>query len=404
MKFINTRYLALIILFAAVLIAGLIIYTSPETKKQEPEKSVPVVSTLPLIKSDYPIFVEAFGRVVPAREVSLNPEVSGRIVELGPDIEPGGLLKKGDLIIQIEKADYELSVERAAAALRESEAELELEKGRQKVAEREWEIFGKDIDPSLASGELALRKPQLIQAEADVKSARAALEEAKLGLERTTIRAPFDSVVLEENVEIGQRVGTETIIARLAGTENFWVNASVPFQSYQLIDATGEENGSPVKIILETGLDENIVRCGRVIRKLGDLDPAGRMGRVLVSIHDPLSLDNGTNEAAIPLESYVKVEISAGDLENVYRVPRQGIRENSSVWVAGPDDRLSIKDVKIVWRYKDEVYVRDGFAEGDRLITSHLASVIPGMEVLIEDEEPSSADKIALIRTDMECE
>lgn len=404
MKIFNTRYLALIIILAAVLAAGLIIYTSPETKKQDPEKSVPVVSTLPLIKSDYPIFVEAFGRVVPAREVSLNPEVPGRIVELGPDIEPGGLLKKDDLITQIERADYELAVERAAAALRESEAELELEKGRQKVAEREWEIFGKDIDPSLASGELALRKPQLIQAEADVKSTRAALEEAKLGLERTTIRAPFDSIVLEEDVEIGQRVGTETTIARLAGTENFWVNASVPFQSYQLIGATDQENGSPVKIILETGLDENIVRCGRVIRKLGDLDPAGRMGRVLVSVDDPLSLDEDSGDAAIPLESYVKVEISAGELDSVYKVPRQGIRENSSVWVAGPDDRLSIKDVKILWRYKDEVYIRDGFSEGDRLITSHLASVIPGMEVLVEDEDQGEAERLALIQIDTECE
>jgi len=381
----KTKYISIIILLAAVLVAGLIIITSPQTKKQKPEKSVPAVSTVPLEKGNYAINVEAFGRVVPAREVAITPEVTGKIVELGPQIEPGGILKKGDLVVQIEKADYEFQVERAEASLREAQAELELERGRQKVAKREWEIFGKEVDPSLASGELALRKPQLAQAQADVKSANAAVQEAKLNLERTAIRAPFDSIVLEEDAEIGQRVGPEMTIARIVGTDSFWINASVPFESYQLITPVNGDKGAPVTVYLDTGLDGDMPRCGSVIRKLGDLDPEGRMGRVLISIEDPLSLNNILEQNSIPLESYVRVEISAGDLQNVYKIPRQGIRENNSVWVVGDDNRLAIKEVKIVWRYKDDIYVTDGFTEGERLITSHLASVIPGMEVVVRD-------------------
>jgi multidrug efflux pump subunit AcrA (membrane-fusion protein) len=243
--------------------------------------------------------------------------------------------------------------------LREAQAELELERGRQKVAKREWEIFGREVDPSLASGELALRKPQLAQAEADVKSANAAVQEAKLNLERTAIRAPFDSIVLDEDAEIGQRVGPEMTIARIVGTDSFWINASVPFESYQLITPVNGDKGAPVTVYLDTGLD-------------GDIE-------------DPLSLNNIQEQNSIPLESYVRVEISAGDLQNVYKIPRQGIRENNSVWVVGDDNRLAIKEVKIVWRYKDNIYVTDGFTEGERLIISHLASVIPGMEVVVRD-------------------
>jgi RND family efflux transporter MFP subunit len=402
-KLINTKYITALILAAAVVVAAMIIITSPETKKHKPEKAVPAVSTTPLEKGNYAIKVEAFGRVIPAREVAITPEVTGKIVELGREIQPGGILKKGDLIIQIDKADYELQIDRAAASLRQAEAALELEKGRQKVAKREWEIFGKDVDPSLASGELALRKPQLAEADANVKSANAALEEAKLNLERTTILAPFDSIVLEEEAEIGQRVGSEMTVARIVGTDSFWINASVPFDSFQLITPASEDKGAPVTVYLDTGLGGDIPRCGSVIRKLGDLDPEGRMGRVLISIEDPLSLKNGGDRNAIPLESYVKVEISAGELENVYKIPRQGIRENSSVWVAGPDNRLAINDVKIVWRYKDDVYVKDGFTEGDRLITSHLASVIPGMEVVVRDNG-GETKQVASTITDSICE
>jgi multidrug efflux pump subunit AcrA (membrane-fusion protein) len=237
------------------------------------------------------------------------------------------------------------------------------------------------------SGELALRKPQLAQAEADVKSAEVNLGEAKLNLSRTTIRAPFDSIVLEESVDIGQRVGPTTSIATLAGTAVFWVSASVPLDSFGRIVPEDNGDGSPVSIYLDTGLGGTVLRCGKVVRKLGNLDPEGRMGKVLISIEDPLSLKNGAREKAVPLDSYVRAEISTGAINNVYRIPRRGLRENNTVWVADKDGKLRIRPVTIAWRYLDDVYVRADFGEGDRLIDTYLSSVIPGMDVKIRDSE-----------------
>lgn len=394
MRILENRWrLPAIIILIAAGVAGVIILTAPETEKKEPSRPVPAVEAIPLEEGNYALKVEAFGRVIPSREVTLTPEVTGKIVSMNPEMEPGGILKKGDLIIQIEKADYELAVERAAAGLREAEAALELEKGRQVVAKREWEIFGKDLDQSLASGELALRKPQLAQAEADVKSAQAMLKEANLDLERTTIRAPFDSLVLEESVEIGQRVAPEVDIVRIAGTDSYWVNASVPINSFRRIDPADNGEGSTVTLFLDAGLGGTITRCGKVIRKLGNLDPEGRMGRILISIDDPLLLEEDSVDSVIPLESYVRAEINAGDIRDVYKIPRRGLRENNTVWIADPDQKLRIKNVDIVWRYGDYVYVRDDFEAGDRLITSHIANVLPGMDVAVREQDTQAAGK-----------
>lgn len=400
---VNRRFLPLIILACAGLIAAFLLITSPTTRNQEPAKPVPAVVTVPLEKGEYDLIVEAFGSVIPAREVSITPEVTGKIVYVNPEMEPGGVLGEGDLLVSIEKADYELAVERAAAALREAEAALELEKGRQVVAKREWEIFGKDIDSSIASGELAMRKPQLAQAEADVKSAKAALGEAELNLRRTDLRAPFDSIVLEESVEVGQRVGPDSGIARLAGTGSFWVKASVPLDSFRRIEPEENGDGSAVTIYLDSGLDGTAVRCGKVIRKLGDLDPQGRMGKLLISIEDPLSLGGEQDGRAVPIESYVRTEIRAGTMKDVYRIPRRGLRENNTVWVAEKDGKLGIREVSVSRRYRDEVYVNGSFEPGDSLIVSHLASVIPGMEVNVRDGGGVPGERVASAEDDPKC-
>jgi len=382
---INKKYIPLIVLVSAGVVAALLLITAPRTRKQEPSRAVPTVAAVPLEKGVYDVKVEAFGRVVPSREVTITPEVSGKIVSMNQEMEPGGILREGDLLVRIEKADYELARDRARAALRESEAALELEKGRQVVAKREWEIFGKDIDPSIASGELAQRKPQLAQAEADVKSAEAALGEAELNLTRTELRAPFDSIVLEESVDIGQRIGTDSGIARIAGTESFWVNAAVPLDSFMRIKPEENGDGSPVAIYLDSGLGGTVVRCGKVIRKLGDLDPEGRMGKVLISIDDPLSISEESSEQPVPLESYVRVEISTGRINGVYRIPRRGLRENDTVWVADKDGKLRIRDVRVSRRFLDDVYIEGEFEKGDMLVVSHLASALPGMDVSVRD-------------------
>ena len=105
----------------------------------------------------------------------------------------------------------------------------------------------KDID--ISSRDLALRKPHLAKAEAVVKSARTDLERARVDLVRTVIRAPFNLIIREENIDLGSEVSTATNLAVLAATDIFWAEISVPTEKlawFELPDSA--KSGSPVLI------------------------------------------------------------------------------------------------------------------------------------------------------------
>ncbi|MEF9438594.1 MAG: HlyD family efflux transporter periplasmic adaptor subunit [Candidatus Mariimomonas ferrooxydans] len=258
-----------------------------------------------------------------------------------------------------------------------------------------WKLLEKDIKTSILGKSLAMREPHLRLVMAKVEKARSRLAAAELALKRATIRASFNALVLEEFIDRGQLVSRQTPLAILAGTDQFWVQVLMPVSALQRIFFPGEsgKTGSAVKVIFEPVRGTTVVRHGHVLRLMGDLDPEGRMARVLVVIDDPLNLHAGgmnetgkqskkqTEEGTILLGSYVKVKIDAGFFENVYSIPRQALREGNVVWIKDDKDKLQIRHVRVVWRRKDEVLVNADLREGDKLILSRLQSPLPGIEV-----------------------
>ena len=371
------RRLALPVALAlgAGVLAGLLLVTAPETERQGGEPPAAVVGVVPLAPSSWARRVEAFGSVVPSQEVTLAPEVDGPVLEIHPELEPGGVLRTGELLLRIDPSEYELAVASATAALEEAEAALDIERGRQVVAKREWELFGSELPDAEVSRELALRRPQLRQAEARIASARSALDRARLDLARTVLRVPFDALVVSETVEVGQRVGPQTPVVELAGVDTFWVRASLPLAQLPAVLEAAEEGGE-ARVVLSPGLGGRVERGARLVRQLGRVEPEGRMAQVVVAVDDPLGLEGGP---VLPLGSYARVVLDAGTLRDVVVLPRQGLRENDQVWLADADDRLVVRDVEVLWRQGDELAVGDVFAPTDRLVVSPLTTPVPGM-------------------------
>lgn len=154
---------AFIISMITLVGAGGVVYylmvSAPEVERHPEISSPPVVEVVESVVGLVPRVVEAHGTVIPAREIEIVPEVSGRIVEINPSLELGGVIKEGELLIRIDPEEYELAVEDTKSALAEAEAALEVEVGRQSVAQREWELFGKDLPNAEDSESLALREP-----------------------------------------------------------------------------------------------------------------------------------------------------------------------------------------------------------------------------------------------------
>jgi RND family efflux transporter MFP subunit len=382
------------VLAGAAWISWGLLKTPPKAQRERIKVQAPLVSVAPLHRTDEPVSIAAHGTVMAARELTLRSEVRGRVIEAHPQLVPGGLIRKGEVVVRIDPSDFEIAERRAKAAAAEAEVEWQIEQGRQIVAQREWELLkGEDSDPGESS--LALRKPQLQKVEAAREKAKADLDDAKLALSRTVVRAPFDAVVIRESVETGQLIETQTAIAELAGTDEFWVEALVPVGRLERIAIPGpeaEQQGAAVELQLDTGATP-VVRSGTVCRQLAGLDPNGRMARVVISVDDPLNLQGNARLSRLPLGSYVSLEIEAGVFEEIIAVPRFALRENNQVWTVDQEKRLHIRPVEVIWRRNDDVLVRTAFPTGEQAITSHLSSVIPGMPVRIAPSQPILTDR-----------
>jgi len=415
-----------VFLAAAVGAGAVLLKTPPQVPKATPQPVAAVVGVAPLEMQSVRTSVEAFGTVVAARETHIQAEVTGRIVTLHPQMIPGGLVREGDLLFEIDGADYQIAVDEAAAEVNvtrfqieglragvdalqgragQIEAELDylrwnMERlGRLSESAQAGEAEARDAQSKYASlkAALAALRAQIVEQErivdravAQTAVAESRLGAAKLALERTRIETPFDAIVLSESVELGQLVARESIVATLAATDEFWVEAAVPLARLADIrfSEEGGADGSAAEITLISG-EESLRHKGVALRPLGQLDPHGRMARVLVAMHDPLALrDNRSDRArAILLGSYVRLAIDAGELQDVYAIPRYALRENNRVWVRDAQGQLGIRAVEIVWRRQDDVLVRNGFAPGDQLVTTHLASVVPGMPLYLRDQD-----------------
>lgn len=377
---------ALIILLAVGLAAGLYVF-KPRTKRVRPVRPVPLVETARLVPSDERVFVEAQGTVIPARRISLQSEVEGRIVHQSPELMPGGLFEKGQVILRVDARDYDFRVSESRAGLEEALFELEVEKGRQVIARREWELLEEQFskqDSGKGGKGLALREPHLKRIRARLEGARSRLKAAELNRERTTLRAPFNSMVIEEFVDEGQLAGRQMPVATLVGTDRFWIQVSVSVSVLDRISV--HSGGAAAEIIVQPTGGGRTARRGRVLKLLGDLDPKGRMARVIIELEDPLNLKKGAPGADDPggpvlLGSYVTAKIDAGSLEGVYAVPRRALREGDVLWVLDREGKLGFRNALVLWRREGDVLVNADVLTGDRLILSRLQTPLPGMKL-----------------------
>lgn len=383
MKFIISFLIILLAVGAAI---GLY-RTSPETKRAVPTRPVPLVETVEIHPGKENVFIEAFGTVVPARSITLQSEVEGRIISQNPELIPGGLINMDEVMVRVDPADYELKVHEYRAELEEANFELDLEKGKQVIAGREWALMENEIKTAEAGKSLALREPHLRLAKAKVDKAKSRLSAAELALKRTTVKAPFNALVLEEFIDKGQLVNKQTPLAKIVGTDQFRVQASVPVSVLQQISVPGRtgQRGPSAKIIFEPVSSMPVIRSGHVLKIMGNLDPEGRMARLLIAIDDPLNLHSGNasdrTKGKVLLGSYVKVMINAGSFNNVYTIPRQALREGDVIWVKDSDDTLQMRQVNVVWRRKDNVLAVIELKTGEELILSRLQSPLPGIKI-----------------------
>ncbi|NOZ25471.1 MAG: efflux RND transporter periplasmic adaptor subunit [Nitrospirae bacterium] len=373
----------LLILTTGFVIMRMLVLSRSAPQKEARSKPGALVEVLAVSRKDHQVKVYGTGTVQASREAGITPRVSGRVIYVSPAFVAGGFFRKGELLFEIEQADYRLAVVRARAALAQAELELARVNSNAVVARREWEALADDgvEEPN----PLVLYEPQLRKAEADVAAARAALEQAELDLRRTRIRAPFDCRVRSESVETGQYVRAGSTVAVVAGTATAEVVVPLPLEETRWLNIPRQgtkRQGSPATVRISVG-GETFDRQGRIVRSLGEVDPKGRMTRVVVSVDDPYHL-KGRKESGWPdleLGMFVDVILYGETLSGVFPIPAQALREGDTVWVVDGEDKLDIRPVTVVRREQETLLVRDGLEDGERIVLTTISGAAEGMRL-----------------------
>jgi multidrug efflux pump subunit AcrA (membrane-fusion protein) len=109
------------------------------------------------------------------------------------------------------------------------------------------------------------------------------------------------------------------------------------------------------------------------------------MARLLVEIKDPLDLKKkDEKQPMLLIGEYVSVSIEGEELQNVFRIPRTALHNDSEVWIVNEEGKLSIRPVKTIWRDQDSVVLRNGLKPGENLVISDIAAPVAGMDLRIQ--------------------
>ncbi len=356
--------------------------TSPEPEFMEVAETPMRVRVIHPVPVDTNLAVTAFGTVKAARELVVTPQVAGRVIEVSDQLIPGGQFKQGQVMIRIDPRDYEYALKQAEASLETAKFNLEMEEGRGRVAQRDWELLGDEVDIDDVDSRMALRAPHLAEKQAALASAKSRVEKANLDLSRTVIAAPFDAMVDMESVEVGQTVSAGSRLATLVGTDTYRVEIGIPLDDVSAV-VPAEGITREASVTLATGGGKGVTYQGFVSGLTGSVDPAGRLARVLVVVPDPIGQSSGRSVPLL-LDAYVEVSIEGPAVEQVLSLPRSVVREGDLIWVAGANNRLAFRSIEILGGDVDTVLARAPLAEDEAIITSPIPAAAPGM--LLERE------------------
>lgn len=355
----------------------LLVLNKRVAKEEEKQRLVPAVEIVKITEADHAVKILTQGVVESARETKLAAEVGGRVMEISPSFKRGGVVKKGERVIQIDPADFRAAL--AAAEVRHAEAELALEqeKARVQQAQLDWQKIGGGSEPL---NPLVLREPYLAAAKANAMSALEAAAKARRDVERTEILAPFDAGVRSANSEVGAVVAPGTMVAELYASGELEVRLPLSLDDFGFLarDANGKVTG---EVILKGKIGaEEFVWKAETVR----VDPEIARETLSANIAVKVLPAVGSTFPLPPVGLFVNAEISGKTLNGVRKIPRCALLEGNRAIVIVGGNKIAFRVLTIPRLTRDTALVSSGLEAGDRVVLTRLSAPIAGMEIEID--------------------
>ena len=373
---ISSRIGPILVILIGSFFAFIISVSSPKPKKGiELPKPTPVFYEV-VTKKNITLEIFTNGEVKPLNEINLISQVSGQIVEAADEFVDGGIIKAGSPLVWIDDRDYKLAVISAESRVAQASKLLEREIAESELAKNDWEELGLG-----EASPLTLRIPQLKEAEAAEKAALADLEKAKLNLERTIVKLPFQGIIREKRTGVGQFVGAGSVLATAFSTEEVLI--ALPLTdtelSYLGLPLAYEEEkpftGPKVKF-LSTVSNKTFEWEGRIVRTAGSIDPPTRLVYVYAEVINPYQ-----QSPPLAIGMFVDAIINGKTIKDGYLVPNSAVNNNSNIYAIDKNDNLEIREIEILGTDRDYVIIKGEINEGERVVVSPLNNAKTGMSL-----------------------
>lgn len=393
-KFFKFMLPLILIMVSIAMVITLVAYKKSQRAERKTETTPAIlVDTIEAEVVSLNLIINSQGTVKPRTETALIAEVSGKVVSVSADFVAGGFFRKGEVLLQIDPSDYRTGLKRAEAALASREAKLADETARSEQALKDWRNMGKQGQPSA----LGLRIPQLADARANVSAAEADVEKARRDLERTRISVPYDGLVRQKAVDIGQYVTPGTRLGITFAIDTAEVRLPLTNSDLKYLDLpTGTQAKNQGKPFLPVTLsaqraEETDHWQAQIIRTEGVVDETSRVVYAVAQIIDPYAVLGKSQQRELKVGTFVNAEIQGQFAENVVVLPRYVLRSDNTILIINDDDVLEILPVTVLRAEPKRIYISSGVRAGARVVTTALDAPVPGTRLRTRDPGKDAA-------------
>lgn len=348
----------------------------------------PVVGVLELSAKSVPVINELPGRIAATRVAEVRARVSGILLERV--FEQGTQVQKDDVLYRIDPRLFKVRVASAEASLQRA---LATQSNARQQLERQKNLRERNVSTGIEFDTAAVN---LAQADADVALQQAALDEARINLEYTEVRAPISGI-------IGAALVTEGALVTADGTQNLALIQQID-PSYADFTQSAQDMMALRRAVEAGSLASPAPDQASVRLVFDDGSVYADAGRLLFS---SASVDSTTGQVTQRAEfpnarrdllpgMYVRVRIEQAVRENAITVPQRSIVRNADgkplVYVVKADDTAEARPIELGQALETEWVVEKGLNAGDKVVVDGAQKVQPGGKI---KPEPWQAEKPA---------
>lgn len=376
---IKKKTVAILVLIIAVVAA--VIYF---TRKKEPERVLPIVSTVEVGKSDVNVYGEYVGRVRAQQFVEVHARVEGFLEEML--FEEGTYVKKNQVLFVIDQRQYKAKVDKASAQLKKDQAQ---ERKTQHDLERIRPLYAEnaasqlDLDNAVAAYESA--KASVIMSQAD-------LDQAEMELDYTVVRSPISGNISERFVDLGTLVGRsgKTQLATVVKSDTVLVDFSMTALDYLRSKERNINLGQKVEnrswqpyITVTLADNTQYPYKGLVDFAEPQVDP--RTGTFSVRAEMP-----NPGHVLLPGQ-FTQVKLLLEVREDAITVPLKAViieKGGAYIYVVRKNNTVEKRFIELGPEQDNMVVVERGLAAGEQIVVEGYHKLSPGMEVVVNNETP----------------